>query len=192
MYDFIIGKICAIEKGMVVIENNGIGYRVAVTERTALSLHGIVEKKSLFIAVSVKENGWFLYGFPHREERDYFESLITVSGVGPKIGLAILNTFSVRDLDSILAGKNVSALSSVPGIGKKTAERLLLDLKGKTRPVVYASNTNADNVSDAVQALVKLGYSRLESEKMMRQTLEVVSSTSDVSELIGAALRHKS
>ena len=119
MYDFISGKICEKKATKVVLENNEIGYSIIIPISTFDSIGTIGEKCKLFLHYHVRENDIAFFGFHTIEEREIFESLIKISGIGPKIAISILSGISVKDLFLAVTNQDVELLSSVPGIGKK-------------------------------------------------------------------------
>ena len=156
---------------MLVVEAGGIGYEVHIPVTTAEKVQGIGKECSLFVHSVYKEDSASLYGFATREDRDFFRLLVEkVSGIGPKIGISILSRMSVELLRSAIASSDVALLSKCPGIGKKTAERLLLELKGKLAPdlgLPGAAVAN-DTQSDIVQALIALGYSERDAAAALK------------------------
>jgi len=149
------GRILELQPGLVVLETGGVGYEVHVP----ISAHALLvgrERATLHVHTHVREDQLTLYGFASRRERDVFRLLLGVSGVGPKIGLALLSGLTPDDLGSAVEGEQWRRLAAVPGIGRRTAERLIVELKGKLAPGARpAGGTPRD---DAVSALVNLGY----------------------------------
>jgi Holliday junction DNA helicase RuvA len=149
------GRVLELAPGRVVLEAAGVGYEVSVP----LSAHRMLageERIALHVHTYVREDALALYGFPSRAERNAFRSLIAVSGVGPRIALALLSGLSPDELAAAVAGEQWKVLAAVPGIGRRTAERLVVELKGKLVP---ADQAVAPGVrADAVSALVNLGY----------------------------------
>ncbi|MFH0846748.1 MAG: Holliday junction branch migration protein RuvA, partial [Chloroflexota bacterium] len=125
------GKLEAIYTGFVVINVNGIGYQVFVPVRTLAELGGAGSEVKLYTHLHVREDNLSLYGFATPEELRLFETLLTVSGIGPKLGLALLSTMSAEQTIMAIASGDADLLRGVPGIGKKTAERIVLELKDK-------------------------------------------------------------
>ena len=148
----------------LLIDVQGVGYEVDVPMSTFYNLPGLGERVALLTHFVVREDAQILYGFLSSEERATFRQLITISGVGPKMALSLLSGLSVAELAQAVSKQEAGRLVKVPGIGKKTAERLLLELKGKLGPdlALPASLVN-DNQGDILQALVALGYSDKEA-----------------------------
>ncbi len=171
----------------VVIDVHGVGYEVDVPMRTFYNLPGIGEKISLLTHFVVREDGQFLYGFASEAERFAFRQLIRISGVGARMALAVLSGLSVNDLAQAIARQEVGRLIKVPGIGRKTAERLLLELKGKLGAEIDLLRPAAasDAQADIQQALLALGY----NDKEAAAALKALPADVGVSEGIKLALK---
>ena len=193
MIGYIKGKILAITPEYALIETaGGLGFEVALSYSAFSSLAGKTEGE-LYTYLQVSENGTALYGFSSPEEKNMFLKLITVSGVGPKMGIAVLSGLNITDLATAIATSDVKRLSSVKGLGKKTAERIILELrekvtapasaaeKGVPAPVVYEGD------EDAVVALMTLGFTRAESERAVARAR--ASGASAIEDIIQVALR---
>ena len=188
MIGYIKGKIRAITPEYALIETaGGLGFEVACSYSAFSSLAGKTEGE-LYTYLQVGENGTALYGFSSQEEKNMFLKLITVSGVGPKMGIAVLSGLNTADLATAIATSDVKRLSSVKGLGKKTAERIILELREKvTAPSANSSEKGApvpviqDGDEDAVVALMTLGFTRSESEKAIaRARSQGASSVEDI------------
>jgi holliday junction DNA helicase RuvA len=159
-----IGKLTGtlIEKNppQVIVDCGGVGYEVDVPMSTFYNLPGLGEKVSLLTHFVVREDAQILFGFGSAQERATFRQLIKISGVGPKMALGVLSGMSVGELSQAVTLQDANRLTKIPGIGKKTAERLMLELKGKLGADIgiTASVANDDQV-DILQALIALGYS---------------------------------
>ncbi|MBT9490985.1 MAG: Holliday junction branch migration protein RuvA [Paucibacter sp.] len=149
---------------LVLIDVQGVGYEVDVPMSTFYNLPGLGDKVSLLTHFVVREDAQILFGFLTVEERATFRQLIKITGVGPRMALSLLSGLSVAELAQAVPKQETVRLVKVPGIGKKTAERLLLELKGKLGPdlALPVSLVN-DNQGDILQALVALGYSEKEA-----------------------------
>ena len=171
----------------VLVDCNGIGYEVDVPMSTFYNLPAVGEKVSLLTHFVVREDAQVLYGFGSGAERETFRQLIRISGVGPRTALSVLSGMSVADIAQAVTAQDAGRLVKVPGIGKKTAERLLLELKGKLGadlgPGGAAAATDAQ--ADIVQALVALGY----SDKEAAASLKALPRDVGVSEGIKLALK---
>ncbi|GGP23951.1 Holliday junction branch migration protein RuvA [Silvimonas iriomotensis] len=161
----------------LIIDVAGVGYEVDVPMSTIYVLPHLGEKVSLFTHMVVREDAQLLYAFATRDERDLFRALIKITGIGAKIALAILSGLSADELALAIATENTVRLSKVPGIGKKTAERLVLELKGKLGSVAASTampDKNAAPVqqgsrADVLHALLALGYNDREATTAMKE-----------------------
>ena len=163
----------------VLIDVHGVGYEVDVPMSTFYNLPGNGEKVTLLTHFIVREDGQFLYGFASESERYAFRQLIKISGVGARMALAVLSGLSVGDLAQAIARQESGRLTKIPGIGKKTAERLLLELNGKLADALpSATFAVEDSQHDILNALLALGYNDREASAAMKQ-LPAGLSTSD-------------
>ena len=165
----------------------GVGYEVDVSMSTFYNLPGVGEKVVLFTHQAIREDAHLLFGFGNAEERAVFRQLIKITGVGARTALSILSGMSVSDLAQAVTLQESGRLIKVPGIGKKTAERLLLELKGKLGADIGAGGGHAvpDSQSDILNALLALGY----SDKEALLALKTVPAGSGVSDGIKQALK---
>lgn len=184
---------------MVVIETAGLGYEVHIPVTTAERVPGIGKECSLHTHSVYREDSATLYGFATREDRDFFRLLVEkVSGIGPKIGISILSRMSVELLRSAIASSDIALLSKCPGIGKKTAERLVIELKDKvglsgTLPTAGSglsapSAATPSHFQDAVASLMTLGYKPAEADKLTRKAASQLPADASVEALLKAAL----
>ncbi|NCA67954.1 MAG: Holliday junction branch migration protein RuvA, partial [Clostridia bacterium] len=168
MYAYISGKLVSIGENCAVLDNGGIGYNITISGNTLTELPKLGNEVKLFIFQHVKEDGISLYGFLNEAEKQMFLRLITISGVGPKMAIGILSGASIKTLSRSILSGDTSTLSKIKGIGKKTAERIILELKesiGEDKLMLSASAGNAMEdtlVSDSVDALEALGMPRSE------------------------------
>jgi len=148
----------------ILLDVQGVGYEVDVPMSTFFNLPGLGERTTLLTHLSIREDAHVLFGFLTAEERSTFRQLIKISGVGPKMALGLLSGLSVTELAAAVSAQDSARLVKVPGIGKKTAERLLLELKGKLAPDLSMPTQIANDAqADILQALVALGYSEKEA-----------------------------
>jgi holliday junction DNA helicase RuvA len=154
---------------LVLIDVQGVGYEVDVPMSTFYNLPGLGERTTLLTHFVVREDAQILFGFASTEERATFRLLIKISGVGPKMALSLLSGLSVAELAQAVSKQEAGRLVKVPGIGKKTAERLLLELKGKLGPDLALPVSVANDAhADILQALVALGYSDKEAASALK------------------------
>jgi Holliday junction DNA helicase RuvA len=166
----------------IVLDVNGVGYELDVPMSTFYNLPGIGEKLTLLTHFAVRDDGHFLYGFQNEAERFAFRQLLRVSGIGARTALAVLSGLSVNDLAAAVAQQELGRLVKIPGIGKKTAERLLLELKGKLAQTggVSLAGAPADARSDVTQALLALGYNEKEATAAVRQLAADMSTSEGI------------
>ncbi|HUQ75564.1 MAG TPA: Holliday junction branch migration protein RuvA [Burkholderiales bacterium] len=179
----VTGKLAAKNPPQVLVDVGGIGYEIDVPMSTLYALPASGETVTLFTHLVVREDAHNLYGFFTQDERAAFRQLIRISGVGARTALGVLSGMSVADLAQAVALQDAARLVRIPGIGKKTAERLLLELKGKLADAV--AEPSARRGSDVVHALVALGY----SEKEAAAASKDVAPDLPVAEAIRAALK---
>ena len=187
MIGYLTGKIISYKPTQILLDVNGVGYTVNISINT---FEKISEKEtvSLFIHTSVKEDSITLFGFFTKSEKEMFEFLISISGIGPKVSLGILSGISVDDLKSAISDGNVSRLIAIPGIGRKTAERVVLELRNKVDAIKADGSTKVISAKDeAISALSTLGYQRQLAEKIIRDLMSENANYS-LEELIRKAL----
>jgi Holliday junction DNA helicase RuvA len=182
------GILISISAPKLLIDCNGLGYEVDVPMSTLYQLPSTGQSITLLTHFHVREDQQQLFGFATEAERQAFRSLIKISGVGARTALAVLSGMSVNELIQAIAVQEPGALTRIPGIGKKTAERLLLELKGKLAPDLGGGNgsaTQLDAASEIIQALLTLGY----SDKEARLAVQQIPKDTTVSDGIKLALK---
>lgn len=197
MYAFIEGQVCEKGTNEIVLLAGGVGYRIAVSMTTLQSVPAVGEKMRCHTILSVREDAMELYGFASREEKQMFQSLTSISGVGSKMALSILGSMPLKELNLAILLGDITALSRAPGVGKKTAQRIALELKDKVSqadvsgaPEMPAAggavSFSADNRTEALEALQALGYTPAEARNAIAQVKDPGAS---VDEIIRLALR---
>ncbi|MBQ8555209.1 MAG: Holliday junction branch migration protein RuvA [Clostridia bacterium] len=196
MYAFIEGQVCEKTANTLVLLAGGVGYQLSCSMTTLQAAPITGETMRCYTWLSVREDAMELFGFATREERQLFQSLTSISGVGPKMALGLLGSMPLRDLSLAILLGDVTALSRAPGIGKKTAQRIALELKDKisqadvNAPGAVASASaaplTADNFAEAIEALTALGYSAVEARDALSR---IENKDAPVDELIRLALR---
>jgi holliday junction DNA helicase RuvA len=193
MYAYLRGKFVFKSAAQLVVDVNGVGYEVNITLNTFSAIETLLEGK-LFIYMQVKEDAHTLYGFYEQEEKEMFTLLISVSGVGAATARMMLSSLKPEDVANAVASNNVKLIESVKGIGKKTAERLVLELKdkvsGKTEitPQSWSKMPNSLE-KDAINALFALGINQKQAELSVRKILTIEPETSKLEDLIKKALK---
>lgn len=200
MIAFVRGIVEDIAEDNVVIDTGGIGYNVRISPGTAQALKGVGQEAKLYTYTCVREDAFWLYGFLKKDELEIFKKLITVNGIGPKGGLAILSNMSADDLRFAIISGDAKAISKAPGIGAKTASRVILDLKDKISfaDTFYQKETGmgtedsalADGSArnEAAEALVALGYSPSDALKAVKNAAP--KGDADVETILKLALKH--
>ncbi|MBP3488016.1 MAG: Holliday junction branch migration protein RuvA [Roseburia sp.] len=199
MYAYIKGILTDVEAESVVVEAGGIGYNIYTTGQTFDYLPSIGEEVKLYTYLNVREDAMVLYGFLTKDDLRVFKLLIGVNGIGPKGALAILSVMTTDDLRFAVLGDDAKAIAKAPGVGAKTAQRLILELKDKLsledafeQKLAHVEEQAKDTVkgtkNEAVQALVALGYSSSEALKALNG-IEITEET-DVEDILKAALKN--
>ena len=191
MYEYIQGKISELTPVSVVIDNQGIGYYISISLNTYSALSG-KEQAVVFIHQVVREDAQLLFGFYNKSEREIFRYLISVSGIGPNTGRMMLSSLSPAEIKEAILTENTSLLNSIKGIGAKTAQRVIVDLKDKVGKseisedfLLSQSNTNRE---EALSALVMLGFTKNTVEKSLNKLLKD-NPKAGVEELVKQALK---
>ncbi len=196
MIAWLQGELLNKQPPTILLNVNGVGYELEAPMATFYELPAVGEKTTLFVHMVVREDAQLLFAFSTEQQRELFRSLIRVNGVGPKVALAVLSTLSPQELLQCMHNDDVAALTKVPGIGKKTAQRLLVEMKDRLEKefadVALEANSAAGSKNnerqDAISALVSLGYKSgdasrvvrgldadLSSEEIIRQALRTLS-----------------
>lgn len=168
MIAFVRGRVAAKTAAYAIVETSGIGYQLAMSNSSLAALPAQGDEVLVWTHLQVREDGMSLFGFTSEAEKGSFEALITISGIGPKVALAVLSALSPDALASAVASEDVAALSSVSGVGKKTAQRIILELKGKLvaegvqAPGGRGSKAGA-SAAEATDALLGMGFSAAEA-----------------------------
>ena len=182
MYAYISGTLAELQPDAVVVENGGIGYNIHIPSRIMEELPGVGERVKIYTYLYVREDALLLYGFPAKDEVELFRQLINVSGIGPKGALSILSVMSPDDVRFAVMNEDDKAFAKAPGVGKKTAQRLIIELKDKVQleDTAYGQEfLRADQDkqpadgrmrarTEAIEALTALGYSASEAAKAVR------------------------
>lgn len=195
MLDYIRGILAHASLEKVTIEMQGLGYLFFVPLASCAKLPSLGSLVTLFVSTVIREDSHRQYGFLSREERDCFELLIEISGVGPKIALALLGHMEVGNLRSAISQGRTDLISKIPGIGKKTSERLVVELRDKMKPSLCLQSPSgaaegSGVVSDAIGALIHLGYPLGQAQRAIQAVLPEGESLADLPSLITAALRN--
>ena len=196
MYAYIKGEIVDITEDMLVLECNNIGYNIRVPSSVIQRLPAIGSTVKIYTYTSVREDAFQLFGFLSKDDLDIYKKLITVNSIGPKGALGLLSAMSTDDLRFAIISGDAKAIAKAPGIGKKSAERIILDLRDKIGLQTEAQETNlsisemSENTAsknEAIEAMVSLGYSPAEAVKAVRQI--TITDGMDAGEILKLALK---
>ena len=193
MIGYVHGQVSHLFADYCFVDVQGVGYRLHISAATRQKL-SVGTAVTLFTYLNVREDALLLYGFYSSDEYELFLQLISVAGIGPKVALGILSTVSPDDFRIAVSQKNIGLLTKIPGIGKKTAERLILELKDKIGAIATGAamsdeastviNANDDVVSQALQALLALGYSQAEVAPVLRKSTGSVKTVEEAIKLV--------
>ena len=193
MIGYIKGKVLSYTETTVLLENNGIGYEITCSASVYAKL--LADKSGeVYTYLAVKEDGVSLYGFSTIEEKNMFLKLITVSGVGPKSGIAILSAIDISSLATMIATEDVKGLSKIKGLGKKTAERIILELREKVEASYYEgekktiATDNSQDDQDAIIALMSLGFTKAECVKVVKEAKD--NGLKTIEEISAYSIKH--
>ncbi|MDE6117849.1 MAG: Holliday junction branch migration protein RuvA [Duncaniella sp.] len=179
MYEYIKGQIAEITPTYAVIENNGVGYHVTISLSTFEAIQNSTGEIKLFLHEAIREDAWTFYGFMEQKEREMFRLLIGVSGVGPNTAMLILSSLPVSELEAVITSGDHTRLKNVKGIGVKTAQRIIVDLKDKiklsdTTLSIQLNAFSAGNevYEEALAALTALGFAKPQSQKVLKRIFD--------------------
>ena len=199
MINYIVGKLVEVNDNIIIVDNNNIGYEIFFPVSNIRNLPEIGNEVKIYIYMSVKEDSITFYGFFTKEDREIFLKLITVNGVGPKGALNIISNFGFNSLVKIIKSSDSKKISEVPGIGQKTASKIIIELSDKIDKIITNSGKNLINdsiddndninivINDTVEALCTLGYQKKQAVDIIKKLKFDNSITSD--ELLKLALR---
>jgi Holliday junction DNA helicase RuvA len=193
MIAYLSGKILEKEATRIIIDVKGVGYEVFTSTITSASLGEIAQQASLFINTIVREDALLLYGFHTKEEKQLFSMLTSINKIGPKIAIGILSSITPSELQSIVLSNNSVALSKLPGIGAKTAPKIILELKDKITSLNIDNKLSASNikVQEAISALSSLGFSNAIAQKAVQNAVDELSETNyTIEDLIKKSLKY--
>lgn len=198
MIRYLKGQVIEVELSGVVLEVNGIGYGISCSQFTLQELSGVGKEATLLIYHHITEGDQRLFGFTNAAEKTLFEQLITVKGVGPKVALNIISGMPVEQIMGAIIDRQAGLLSKIPGIGKKSAERIILELREKVEATAFDQGEKLDGSTrdttgrsgEAIQALLSLGFKAKEAEKAVQDAMDQdEGGAADIAMLIKTALR---
>ncbi len=176
----ISGKIIHKDPGFLIIETAGIGFKVYVSNETISDIAVFDQNSvSLWTHLAIREDSWDIYGFSKEEDLGFFQLLISISGIGPKTALAVLNASSAKNLKTAIASGDTDYLTKISGIGKKLAEKIVFELKDKMGASDKEAGLAIKGDSDVLKALVSLGYGEREAREAIKKLSKDTQGTSD-------------
>lgn len=201
MITYVKGKLTHATPSYAIIETGGIGYKIFIPASAYTQLPKVGSEILLHTSFIIREISQTLYGFVSEEERDFFEEVTGVSGIGPKIALSLIGHLPIEEMHHAIGNNDIPAISRVPGIGKKTAQRLIIEMRDRLAktskhylPSDFAINLETDpqgqKISDAMNALINLGYNQVTAQKAIKKSLKTLPDSSDLPTLITAALNN--
>jgi Holliday junction DNA helicase RuvA len=199
MFAFIKGQLVYSSPVNIVIEANGIGYKIFIPANVFSKLPHHGEVVFLHVSYVVRELSQTLYGFLSVQERDLFELLMGVTGIGPKLALSLIGHMILHDLRKAISNAEITVICKVPGIGKKTAERLIIELRDKipatfsndpSEHAILLSDSKSQHVKDAMSALINLGYTQITAQKAIKKTMKDLPEEIDLATLITHSLKN--
>lgn len=201
MFAYLKGTLVNIHSTSVVIDVQGIGYSLFIPCRLLGELPAVGQPVQFYTTFVVREFSHSLYGFLNPQERDVFDVLMNISGIGPKLALSLIGHLTFYELQTAVSLQDLATLCKVPGVGKKTAERLIVELKDKFSDLfpiptataslaIPSSDHKVQQIQDVIQALMNLGYNQNTAQKAVKQSLKDLPETADLALLITAALKN--
>lgn len=197
MFEYIKGILIRSSVTQVTIDIHGLGYRLHIPFNIYAKLPHLGAEMLLFVSSVIREDSHKLFGFLTEHERDLFEQFIGISGIGPKTALALIGHMELQELQAAIQQGNARAVCKIPGIGKKTAERLILEMQGKIFKFLgkedhCSSSTIQETglVADAISALINLGYNNIQAQKAVNAAVQSHGKETGLAALITAALRY--
>lgn len=198
MISFICGKLVRKDSGSCVVDVHGVGMEIIIPRWTFESLGEKDSQVKVLTHLHVREDAMILFGFSTEEEKDLFRLLLSVTGIGPKLALSVISGYRIHEIYQYIAEGNEAALTSIPGLGKKTVQRIIVELKDKVQSYIKRSDIKFDQVQhafgvidEAVMALVSLGQTRSEAEKKVQKAMMSSDNKTSVEELVRKALLQK-
>jgi len=190
MIGYLKGKILTTQKNKIIIDNNGIGYEISIKESLVNKISSFKGEVELFIHTHFfsQEFRMELYGFEDLEEKKLFTVLLSLPKIGPKAALSILSSFSLADIMEIVYGNQIDRMVTVPGIGKKTAERIILELKDKLKGIERIEVSGDDSYKELIQALTALGFTPQDASRVAELTWKKRKDDDNIESLIKQAL----
>lgn len=198
MYEYIKGTLIEASVSKAVVEVQGIGYNLLIPFNNFSKLPALGDTVIFYASFVVREDSQKLYGFLSLHERDLFDDLLEVSGIGPRTSLCLVGHMEIHDLQTAISQGNTQLICKIPGIGKKTAERLVVEMRDKIKKSMdksiaahplQSSKEEKEPIADAISALINLGYNSSQAQKAIKTALSKIEGEPQLAKLITAALR---
>lgn len=201
MFAYVKGILIQTSPMYAVVEAHGVGYKIFIPASVFAKLPEMNQEILLHTSFVVRESSQTLYGFLASEERDLFEELTSVSGIGPKVALSLIGHLPISDFHRAIETQDITAINKVPGIGKKTAQRLIIEMKDKLAKtgnfhtlaefaISVNDKQNVQKIRDAMNALINLGYNQMTAQMAIKKSIQTHSESIDLPSLIADALKH--
>lgn len=203
MIAYIKGIIIQVSPAYLILETGGIGYKVFIPVNAFGKLPQVGETAALHTSFVIRELSQTLYGFLTSQERDFFDALMGVTGIGPKLALSMIGHMSLKDLQTAICHSDIPLICRIPGIGKKGAERLVIEMRDKVSlanidPADFSVSAHrsaktdfmSQKINDAMSALINLGYNQMTAQKAVKKSLKDAPESIDLAALITASLSH--
>jgi|SRR5579862_1595721 len=197
MFEYIQGHLAQASPTHVTVDVHGLGYRLYIPFNNYAKLPALKSQAVFFVSTVIREDSHKLFGFLSQHERDLFEQIIEISGIGPKTALALIGHMELQELQAAIAQGNIAKVCKIPGIGKKTAERLIVEMRDKIFKVIGSESLSdhlpqkeTRTIQDAISALVNLGYNSAQAQKSVKAALQACDGEPALAALITSALRY--
>ncbi len=196
MFEYIKGRLAQASPTHITVDVHGLGYRLYIPFNNYAKLPALKNQVLFFVSTVIREDSHKLFGFLFQHERDLFEQLIEISGIGPKTALALIGHMELQELQAAIAQGNIAKVCKIPGIGKKMAERLIVEMRDKIFKVQGAQTLSEDSqretrtIQDAVSALINLGYNTVQAQKAVKTAMQTYEKEPALAALITSALRY--
>jgi len=197
MFEYIQGHLAQASPTHVVVDIHGLGYRLCIPFNNFAKLPPLKTQTLFFVSTVIREDSHKLFGFLSQHERDLFEQLVDISGIGPKTALALIGHMELQELQTAIGQGNIAKVCKIPGIGKKTAERLIMEMRDKIFKVMGADSlsehlpqSETGVIQDAMSALINLGYNSAQAQKAVKAVVQTCDAPPTLAALITSALRY--
>lgn len=196
MFEYLKGTLIHTSPSMATVDIHGLGYRLHIPFNNYTKLSQLGSQVLFYVTLIIREDSHKIFGFLTQHERDLFETIIDISGIGPKTALALIGHMELQDLQTAISQGNIAVVCKIPGIGKKTAERLIIEMRDKIFKISCKNPAfspqdkgEAKVISDAISALINLGYNTAQAQKAVKTAVSRIEGEAELALLITSALR---